>query len=44
MNEMMSCGGGAMMWGMGAVMLLAALLLVLGVVALLKYLFSNSKR
>jgi hypothetical protein len=43
MNEMMACCGGAMMWGMGLVALLVILLLVLGVAALVKYLFSHKR-
>jgi hypothetical protein len=43
MNEMMACCGGAMMWGMGLVGLLVILLLVLGVAALAKYLFSRKR-
>jgi hypothetical protein len=38
MNEMM---GGEMMWGMGLWELLVIILLVLGVVALVKYVFSR---
>jgi hypothetical protein len=37
MNEMMNSGG--MMWGMGFVGLLVALVLILAVAALIKYLF-----
>ena len=37
MNDMM--GGGAMMWGMGAIGLLALIVLVLLLVALVKYIF-----
>jgi hypothetical protein len=43
MNEMMACCGGAMMWGMGLFGLLVILLLVLGVAALVKYLFSRKR-
>lgn len=43
MNEMMACCGGAMMWGMGLAALLVILLLVLGVAALVKYLFSRKR-
>jgi hypothetical protein len=42
-NEMME-GMGGMMWAMGFVWLLAVLVLVLGVAALVKYLFFNSGR
>ncbi len=41
MNGMM---GGGMMWGMGLFGLLLLLLLVLGVGALIKYLFFNNRR
>ena len=41
MDEMM---GGGMMWGMGLFWLLILVVLVLGAVALIKYLFSNDKR
>jgi hypothetical protein len=37
-------GGGPMMWGMGLIWLLVIVLLVLGVAALIKYLFFNKKR
>lgn len=37
MDGMMDCG--SMMWGMGFVWLLVTLLLVLGIAALVKYLF-----
>ena len=37
MDGMMSCGG----WGMGAIHLLLVALLLLGVAALVKYLFSS---
>lgn len=37
-------GGGAMMWGMGLVWLLVIVLLVLGVAALVKYLFFGDRR
>ena len=36
--------GGGMMWGMGLFWLLILVVLVLGAVALIKYLFSNDKR
>ena len=36
-DEMMMSGG--MMWGMGAICLLVVVLLVLGIAALIKYLF-----
>ncbi|MCW3477873.1 hypothetical protein [Limobrevibacterium gyesilva] len=39
MHEMMNSGGMAM-WGMGAIWLLVILLLLLGIAALVKYLFS----
>jgi hypothetical protein len=42
MNGMME--GGSMMWGMGLIWLLVIVLLVLGVAALVKYLFFNKKR
>lgn len=35
--------GGGMMWGMGLVWLLIVVLLVLGVAALIKYLFFNKR-
>jgi flagellar basal body-associated protein FliL len=35
--------GGAMMWGMGLIWLLVIVLLVLGVAALVKYLFFDRK-
>ncbi len=38
-DGMMGGGMGAMMWGMGLLWLLVAVILVLGVAALLKYLF-----
>ncbi len=38
-DGMMGGGMGAMMWGMGLLWLLVAAILVLGVAALLKYLF-----
>jgi len=41
MNGMTNGGMGTMMWGMGLLWLLAAVILVLGVAALLKYLFSG---
>ena len=34
-------GSGAMMWGMGLIWLLAVIVLVLGIVALIKYIRSN---
>lgn len=40
MNDMMSWGGGAIMWGMGLYGLLVIVLLVLAIVALIKYLRS----
>ena len=43
MNDTMY-GGGAMMCGMGWGGLLVAVLLILGVAALIKYLFFNTKR
>lgn len=43
MTGMMN-GGGAMMGGMGLGALLGAFLLLLGVAALIKYLFFNTKR
>ena len=43
MNATMT-GGGAMIGGMGWGGLLAAVLLILGVAALIKYLFFNTKR
>lgn len=42
MNGMMD--GGLMMWGVGLIWLLVVLLLVLGVAALVKYLFFNNRR
>jgi hypothetical protein len=36
MNDMM---GGGMMWGMGLIWLLVAIVLILGIAALVKYLF-----
>lgn len=41
MHDMM--GGGAMMWGMGLLWLLLLVLLVLGIAALIKYLFGGSR-
>ena len=41
MNGMM--GGGSMMWGMGPGGLLILVLVVLGVAALVKYLFFNKR-
>jgi tellurite resistance protein TehA-like permease len=43
MHGMMSGGMGAMMWGMGLLWLLVAVILVLGAAALLKYLFSGRR-
>ena len=40
MDQMM---GGGMMWGMGLLWLLVVVVLVLGVAALIKYLFFGSK-
>jgi len=40
MDQMM---GGGMMWGMGLIGLLLLIVLVLGAVALIKYLFSNRR-
>lgn len=40
MDDMMSWGGGAMMWGMGLYGVLAIVLLVLAIAALIKYLRS----
>lgn len=42
MNGMME--GGAMMWGMGLIGLLLVLLVVLGIAALVKYLFFDKRR
>jgi hypothetical protein len=42
MHDMMD-GMGGMMWGMGLVWLLVVLLLVLGVAALVKYLFGGKR-
>lgn len=42
MNGMMD--GGSMMWGMGLIGLLVILVLVLGVGALVKYLFFDKRR
>ncbi len=39
MDGMMNMMGGGMMWAMGLVWLLVILLLVLGIAALVKYLF-----
>ncbi len=36
-------GGGAMMWGMGLIWLLVIVVLVLGLAALVKYLFFDRK-
>lgn len=44
MMDGMMGGSGGMMWGMGLVGLLLIVLLVLGVAALVKYLFFDSKR
>lgn len=41
MHDMM--GGGAIMWGMGLLWLLLLVLLVLGIAALIKYLFGGSR-
>jgi hypothetical protein len=41
MNEMM--GGSAMMWGMGIAWLILLILVVLGIAALVKYLFMNPR-
>lgn len=41
MGEMMD--GGPMMWGMSLIWLLVIVLLVLGVAALIKYLFFNKR-
>lgn len=41
MHDMM--GGGAIMWGMGLLWLLLFVLLVLGIAALIKYLFGGSR-
>lgn len=41
MNDMMS--GGAMMWSMGIVWLLVLVLVVLGIAALVKYLFLHRR-
>jgi hypothetical protein len=41
MHEMMSGGMGSMMWGMGLVGLLVLVLVVLGIAALVKFLFSK---
>jgi hypothetical protein len=38
---MMHDGMGGMMWGMGLIGLLVAIVLVLAIAALVKYLFSN---
>jgi hypothetical protein len=40
MNDMMSWGGGAMMWGMGIYGVLVIVLLVVAIAALIKYLRS----
>lgn len=37
-------GGGAMMWGMGLIWLLVIVVLVLGLAALVKYLFFDRNR
>ena len=42
MNDMMS--GGGMMWGMGAIGLLAVIVLILLAAALIKYLRSDNTR
>ena len=41
MHDMM--GGGGMMWGMGLLWILLLVLLVLGIAALIKYLFGGSR-
>lgn len=41
MDHMM--GGGMMMWGMGLLWLLGIILVVLGIAALVKYLFFSGK-
>jgi len=41
-GQMMDCMGG-MMWGMGLLGLLVVVLLVLGVAALIKYLFGGKR-
>jgi len=41
-GQMMDCMGG-MMWGMGLVWLLVIVVLVLGVAALIKYLFGGKR-
>lgn len=41
---MMDGMGGMMMWGMGFVWLLVIVLLILGIAALVKYLFGGSRR
>ena len=43
MNQMMD-GMGGMMWGIGLLWLLVAVLLVLGIAALVKYLFFSRRR
>ncbi len=40
---MMHDGMGGMMWGMGLIGLLVAIVLVLAIAALVKYLFSNRR-
>jgi hypothetical protein len=40
MNDLMTWGGGAMMWGMGLYGVLVIVLLVLAIAALIKYLRS----
>ena len=42
MENMMN-GSGMMMWGMGAICLLVVILIVLAIVALVKYLFSGRR-
>jgi hypothetical protein len=41
MDEMM---GGAMMWGLGLLWILAVIVLVLGAAALIKYLFLSGRK
>ncbi len=43
-GQMMDCMGGMMMWGMGLVGLFVVALLVLGIAALIKYLFVGARR
>ncbi|MEQ8441297.1 MAG: hypothetical protein RKK11_05025 [Alphaproteobacteria bacterium] len=42
-GQMMDAMGGTMMWGMGLVWLLVIVLLVLGIAALIKYLFGGKR-